>query len=145
MAITKYPPNTIHLGGPYTEEGTLKAGAAFSPGHLIERYNSSGTVLWRKHSVAGGAGNAFALNQSMLNKGVDDAYAANDLVQALIASKGTTVWARLKEGENVVGGDPLESGGDGTLVAVDTGTPIAVAQEAKDATSAEQKIRVEVL
>lgn len=147
MAITKFPPRTIHLGGPYTEVGDVKAGAAFLPGHLIERYNASGVALWRKHSVAGGPGSTFALNQSMLNLGTEDAYAAGDLVQAVVAETSTTIWGRLKVGvgQTVVNGTKLESAGDGTLIIQDEGIAIAQALESKDATLAEQMLRIEVL
>lgn len=147
MAITKYPPNTIWLGGEMKVVNDVAAGAAFNPGHLIERYNSSGTPLYRKHSVAAATGNVakiFALNQPMLNKGVDDAYAVNDLVEAGIMSPGATVWALIGV-LTVVQGDKLESAGNGTLRLVTTGVPIAIAIEGKVGASGETRVRVEIL
>ena len=146
MALVRYPPNTIHLGGDMVEVGDLAAGAVITPGMLIERYNSSGTALWRHHSTASVAtAPAFALNQSMLNKGVNDTYGVGDLVQAAIGSPGSTFWARIASGQNIVTGAKLESAGDGTLKVYATGVPLATALESKNATGGAQMIRVEVL
>lgn len=145
MAITKYPPNNIWLGGNIVVVNDVAAGAIFSPGHLIERYNSSGTPLYRKHSVAAGAAaKIFALNQSMLNKGVDDAYAVNDLVEAGVFEPGSTVWALIGV-LTVVQGDKLESAGNGTLRLLTAGFPIAIAAEGKVGASGETRCRVEIL
>jgi hypothetical protein len=145
MAIVKYPPNTIWLGGGMTVVNDVAAGAAFNPGHLIERYNSSGTPLFRKHSTAGGAAAAiFGLNQSMLNKGVDDAYAIGDLVEAGIMAKGALVWALIGV-LTVVQGDKLESAGNGTLRLLAAGIAIAIAAEGKVGASGETRVRVEIL
>lgn len=145
MAITKYPPNTIWLGGEMKVVNDVAAGGIFSPGHLIERYNSSGTPLLRKHSgAAGAAAKMFALNQSMLNKGVDDAYAVGDLVEYGIFSPGSTVWALIGV-LTVIQGSLLESAGNGTLRLVTAGFPIAQAIEGKVGASGETRVRVEIL
>lgn len=145
MAIVKYPPNTIWLGGGMVIVNDVAAGAAFNPGHLIERYNSAGTPLYRKHSTAGGAAvPIFALNQPMLNKGVDDAYAINDLVEAGIFQSGSLVWALIGV-LTVVQGDKLESAGNGTLRLLAAGIAIAVAAEGKVGASGETRVRIEIL
>jgi len=145
MAIVKYPPNTIWLGGNMTVVNDVAAGAAFNPGHLLERYNSSGTPLFRKHSGAALAATAtFALNQSMLNKGVDDPYNIGDLVEAGIMAKGATVWALIGV-LTVVQGDKLESAGNGTLRILTAGFPVAIAIEGKVGASGETRVRVEIL
>lgn len=145
MAIVKYPPNTIWLGGGMVVVNDVAAGAAFNPGHLIERYNSSGTPLFRKHSTALlAAVPIFALNQSMLNKGVDDAYGVGDLVEAGIMQSGSLVWALIGV-LTVVAGDKLESAGNGTLRLATTGVVIGVAAEGKVGASGETRLRVEIV
>lgn len=145
MTITKYPPNTIWLGGTRTEENQFAASEAITPGHLIEMFNSSGVHRWRKHTTAGGNTQAaFATEQSMLNLGVDDAYAAGDLVEASIGQKGSTFWALIASGQNITFGQKLESAGDGTLKAIASGTALATALETVSAVALSH-LRVEVL
>ncbi len=123
MAITKRAPNTIHLSGHIENVNDVAAGGTITPGYLVERYNSSGTPLFRAHSTAGGkAAKAVALNPSMLNKGVDDTYTTGDLVEVGIFSPGAVAWMLLASGENVVSGDFLESKGDGTVRKFTSGT-----------------------
>lgn len=145
MAITKNPPNTIWLGGPRTEIGDIACSEALTPGHLIERFNSSGTMLYKKHATAGAAGSTYATEQSMINKGVDDAYASGDLVEATIGSKGTNIWALIASGQTIVNGDKLESAGNGTLRIISSGVEIARALESKTAVVTPTRIRVEVV
>lgn len=148
MAITKYPPRTIHLAGRIERVNDIAAGAAITPGHLVERYNSSGTALYRKHATAGGPTvPAVALDQNMLNKDVDYAYAAGDLVEVGILPPGSTAWMLIASGENIVEGQKLESAGNGTLRALASGTALFAAIEAKDnsAGPSDARIRVEAL
>lgn len=146
MAIVKYPPRTAHLGGPKVEVNDVAAGGAgILPGMLIERYNSSGVPLWKLHSVAGGDCKTFALNQSMINKGMDDAYAVGDLVEAAIGAGGTTFWGRIATGQNITNGQKLESAGNGTLRALAAGIAVALALESMDATGGAKMLRAEFL
>lgn len=146
MTIVKYPPNTIWLGGPEPVlENTVAAGAAFNPGHLLERYNSSGTPLFRKHSVAGASVPLIiALDLSMANKGVDDPYNIGDLVEAGIMRPGNTFWGLIGV-LTVVQGDRLESAGNGTFRLLAAGTPLAVANEGKVGASGETRCRIEAM
>jgi hypothetical protein len=148
MAITRYDPNTIWLGGNVTQVGDVVASEAITPGHLVERFNSSGTAKFRKCTLVTGATlPAFALNQSMLNKGVDDAYASGDLVEVAIGSKGATFWAIIASGQNIVAGARLESAGNGTLRALASGVAIAQAVRGVDnsAGPGDARIPVEVI
>lgn len=146
MAITRYDPNTIWLGGPGTIVNDIVASEAITPGHLIERHNDAGTAKYRKHAAAGGkTAPIFAMDQSMLNKGVDDAYASGDLVEALVGVPGTTAWAILASGQTIVAGQQLESAGDGTLRAIGSGEPIAAAVVGVTTTGAVGRAKVEVL
>lgn len=146
MAITALPPNTIWLGGPRTEIGDLAASEAITPGHLIERFNNAGVIRFRKHATA--AGNTpkiVATEQSMLNKGVDDAYAANDLVEASALKGGSTAWMFIASGQNIVAGNKLESAGDGTLRILAAGVALFQALENKPTVTSLTRIRVEAL
>src|SRR5665213_478738 len=123
MSIQPLQPNTIWLGGERPiEVGDLAAGVAICPGMLIERYVPSGSLVRvRPHATASVAtAPNFAVEQSMVNKGVNDGYAINDLVQSKIGRSGNTFWAIIPSGQNIVAGQKLESNGDGTLKAYAT-------------------------
>jgi len=148
MAITKYPPNTIWLGGPRTEIGDIAAKEAITPGMLVERVNTAGVWQWQKHATAAGnTGRAVATEQSMLNKGVDDAYAALDLMEVSELAGGSSAWMLIASGQSIVYGQKLESAGNGTLRAIAAGTALFVALETKNnsAGPANARIRVEVV
>lgn len=145
MTITRRDPNTIWLGGPRTEIGDFTAKAAITPGHLVEKVNTAGVWQWQKHSTAGGAGlKAVATDQSMLNMGVDTAYAAGDLVEVSELSGGSYAWMFIASGQTIVFGNKLESAGDGTLRILASGVALFSANESKTATSL-TRIRVEAL
>lgn len=144
MAITRFPPNTIWLGGPRTVINDLAASEAITPGMSIERFNSAGVIRFRKSTRTGLKNSMYATEQSMLNKGVDDAYAANDLVEAIEGAPGTTVWALVASGATITAGQRLTDAGNGYLKAVGSDTPCAEALENITATAV-TRIRVEVL
>lgn len=145
MAITRYAPNTVWLGGPRTVINDMAAKAAITPGHLVERVNTAGVWQWQKHGSAGGnTGRNVATEQSMLNKGVDDAYAAGDLVEVAEGTNGSNFWMLIASGQNIAYGDKLESAGDGTLRILASGTPLFVALETKANVTVLTRIRVEV-
>lgn len=136
MSITRLNPNTIYLGGPRTEIGDLTAKAAVCPGALVERVNTAGVQQFQNHSTAGGAGQRLvATEQSMLNKGINDGYAAGDLMEVSALDGGSSAYMLLASGENIAYGDQLESKGDGTLRAKASGTPLFVALEAVNNTN----------
>lgn len=117
MALVQNRPNTIILAGIWTEDGTVAASEAIVPGMLIE-LNTAGTVSrWRKSQQIGLASNSFAMQQVMVNKGVDDVYAAGDLVQAGIASPGCIIWGLIASGASIVKGAPLSDAGGGLFKA----------------------------
>lgn len=148
MAITKYPPNTIYLGGPRTEIGDLAASEAITPGMLVERFNAAGVIRYRKHATADVACvRAVATEQSMLNLGVDDPYAANDLMEVSEGGGGSYFWMLIGSGANIAAGAKLGSAGNGLLKAVGAGVPLFAATENVDnsAGPANARIRVEVV
>lgn len=146
MSITRYNPNTIYLGGDRTQIGDLAASEVITPGHLVDRFNSGGIIRWRKHATASIAvAPAFATEQSMLNKGVDDTYAAGDLMEVSIGTRGAAFWAFIASGQNIVAGNKLESAGDGTLKIFAAGVVLASALENKPTVTSLTRIRVEVV
>lgn len=145
MSITRFNPNTVFLAGDREIVNDLAASEAITPGHLVDSFNNAGVMRWRKHATAGGAcAKAVATEQSMLNRGVDDAYAANDLVEVSILSPGATAWMLIASGQTIVHGNKMESAGDGTLRIFASGTVLFKALENKTAT-ATTRIRVEAV
>lgn len=148
MSIIKYPPNTIWLGGPRTEIGDIAASEAITPGMLVERFNAAGVVRYRKHATADvDCVRAVATEQSMMNLGVDDAYAANDLMEVSEGAGGSYFWMLIASGANIAAGAKLGSAGNGKLKAVGAGIPLFAATENKDnsAGPGDARIRVEVV
>ncbi len=146
MAITRLAPNTIFLGGEHTQIGDLAASEAVTPGHLVERFNNAGVIRFRKHATAGGdTARLVALAQHMLNQGVDDAYAANDLMEVSAGRGGSTYWMLIASGQNIAAGDALESAGNGTLRIYGSGTKLFSALETKATVTVTTRLRVEVI
>lgn len=145
MSITRNAPNTVYLGGPCTVINDVAANEVITPGMLVERYTSSGKLRLRKHATAAGAGAMFACDASMLNKGIDDTYAINDLVEAVIGAPGTSFYALIASGANIGYGDKLESAGNGKLRAYTSGAQAFRALEAvnNSAGPSDARIRVE--
>ena len=105
--------NTIKLKNYSKVQEEYEAVATITPGMLLE-YTSAGKV--QAHSSAGqNQIQMFALEDELQGKDIDDAYAADDVVQVWIPGRGDQVYALLKDGEDVAIGDLLESAGDGYL------------------------------
>ena len=146
MSITRLNPNCIFLGGQRVQVNDLAASETITPGHLVDRFNSGGVIRWRKHATASIAVvPAFATEHSMANKGVDDNYLVNDLVEVSVCEPGAVVWAFIASGQNIVAGNKLESAGDGTLKIFSAGIVIASALENKPNVAVQTRIRVETL
>lgn len=146
MSITRNNPNTIFLGGRRTQIGDLAASEIIRPGHLVDRFNNAGVIRWRKHATAAIAvAPAVATEQSMLNKSVDDDYAAGDLMEVSILEKGATAWMLIASGQNITAGQKLESAGDGTLRAFAAGVVLFSALENKPTVTVLTRIRVEAV
>lgn len=87
--------------------------APLLPGHLL-MITSAKKV--QKHNAA--SGNALPLvgiEDALQGKGIRDAFAADDIVRCWIPTRGCVARLRLKDGQNVVAGDWVESAGDGTV------------------------------
>lgn len=144
MSVTQNAPGTIFLGGERTQINDLAASEAIKPGHLVDRFNNGGIIRWRKHATAGGnVGRLVATEQSMLNLGTDDAYAAGDLVEVSAGRGGAAFWMRIASGQNIAAGNKLESAGDGTLRILAAGVALFSALENKANVTVETMIRVE--
>lgn len=147
MSITRFPPNTIYLGGSpggKVEVSDLAASEAITPGMLVERFANAGVNRVRKSTLTGLANVLFALDHPMANKGVDDAYAAGDLVQMCVAKPGDAIWALVTSGSTIAFGAPLSDNGNGYVKAA-SGVTIAHALETITAPYASgTRIRIEV-
>jgi hypothetical protein len=146
MSITRLNPNTIFLGGERVMINDLAASETITPGSLIDRFNTSGVIRWRNHATASIAvAPIFAGEHAMANKGPDDNYLVNDLVEAIAAQSGTAIWAFIASGQNIVAGNKLESAGDGTLKIFSAGIVLASSLENKPNVAVKTRIRVEVV
>jgi hypothetical protein len=109
---TKTAPTTILLRGRGLRR-EAPAGGAITPGHLVA-YNSSGNLV--VHGTAGAKTRPlFAVENELLGKGINDAYAVNDLVQAEELHVGDVYALLPAAAAAIVIGDKLTSNGDGTL------------------------------
>jgi hypothetical protein len=144
MSVTRSDPNTIYLGGGRTQVGDLAAAAAITPGHLVERDDVGGVIRWKLASADIAGPPAVATEQSMVNKGVSDAYAAGDLMEVSVLHKGGTAWMFIASGQNISAGDLLGSAGGGTLK---SGATVArfSALETTGAVTVLTRVRVEAL
>lgn len=145
----------LKSNNPYTLEH--EAGGTIKPGHLIMLNSSNKVVV---HATAGGTAAAdFALENYLVGKGIDTAYASTDLVLHKIFGPGDQVNAIVAASASaIVIGDFLESAGDGTLRKVvaqndtdGTGAPeirthkvIARALEAVDNSGGDAPVRIMV-
>lgn len=147
MAVTKNPPNTIHLGGPVTIINHIVAIEEIKPGMIIEYHNDSGALKWGVHDSADeDVQVTVALEQDLMNLGVDDVYAAGDLVVAGAFVPGSTFWGLIPSGQNISPADLLQSNGDGKLKALASGKGRFRALESSGgAVTADTRLRVEVI
>lgn len=125
--------NKVMLRGSFEQYEALAIGIC-SPGHLL-MLDSAGKV--KVHNGAGDyAQMIFAIEDSLQGNDIDDAYAVGDLVQYVAPVKGSIVYVRIKNGENIAIGDQLVSNADGTFKE-DTGTDkvLGIALDACDLSS----------
>lgn len=107
--------NTIKIKNYLSVMEEYLAGGTITPGHLIKQSSATQVVV---HSTAGGnVLPMFACEDELQGKGITDNYAATNIVQCWIPTRGDIVYAKLADGQNVAAGTFLESAGDGTLQA----------------------------
>jgi hypothetical protein len=150
MPLSRRDPNTIairpsQLPAPRID-CLLPAIEAIIPGMLIEHHDDSGVLKWGVHDSANEpCSAAVALDQIEFNKGVDDAYAAGDLVKAGYFERGDRFWGLLPSGQDIDQGDLLQSNGDGRLKAYAAGPGGFVAVSSPGAVNEDTRVWVEVL
>lgn len=117
MSITRESPRTIMLAAnafPPVIVNDRVASEAITPGMLVEMISSGSDQKWRKNASATEQVEiAVALNQPELNLGVDDAYAAGDLVNVWKPGVGDVFWGLIQSGEDIAEGDLLQSASGG--------------------------------
>jgi len=148
MAITKYNPRTIWLGGDQTIVNTVAGSGAITPGMLLTRFDSSGAPKFKAHDSAAATGAIpfiIALNQPSLNKNYTDNYADGDLIEAGYGHKGSYYFVLVPSGVALVAGDGLESAGDGKFRKVTSGTVLARVTQAYAPSATVPYARAEVV
>jgi len=146
MAITRFPPNTIWLGGEIVQVNDVAGSEPIVPGMLVEKFVNAGKPAYKKHATAGASCvPAIALDQHMLNKGVDDPYPTGDLLEVGIFSPGATAWALIASGQNIAAGTKLESAGNGTLRAGSGAALFAAVNTTDNTNGGSPRIVVEAL
>jgi hypothetical protein len=146
MSITRLNPNTIFLGGERIQVNDLACSEVVTPGQIVERFNNGGIIRWRKNTiVTGNLPCAVACEHSMANKGVDDTYAANDLVEVSIVQPGGSFWGYIASGQNIVAGNQLQTVSGGTLAIYSSGSLVATALENKANVNVLTRIRCEAV
>jgi hypothetical protein len=144
--ITRYPPNTIWLGGEIVQVNDVAAGEAIVPGMLVEKSVVSGKPVYKKHATAGASCvPAIVLDRNMLNEGVDALIPSGDLLEVGIFSPGATCWALIASGQNIAAGTKLESAGNGTLRAGSGQWLFAAVNSVDNTTGGTPRIVVEAL
>jgi hypothetical protein len=116
MALAHRDPNTIYISGPMTPLNEWIGTGTITPGFLLEFYDNSGKNSLRAHSSATEQARCIvALEKSLNNKGVDDTYAANELIYAGEFQRGGVFWGIVQSGETISNAEPLQSAGNGKL------------------------------
>ncbi len=137
-------PKTIALKGDYIRKEGI-ASAAITPGDLIE---FGGANDLRVHSTVGGkARKAFALENDLIGRDFDAAYALGETVQYGVFVPGSEVYARLVATETCTKGQALQSGGNGRLQTTSATTLLEdaiVAWALETITVAGSRVKVEV-
>lgn len=150
MALSRRVPNTIAIRPsqppPERIDNTLPAVETITPGMLIELHNDGTTLKWGVHDSANEpAARCVALDQIEHNKGIDDDYAATDLVKAWHMQTGDRFYGIIPSGQNITQGALLQSNGDGKLKAYSTGPGGFVAASSPGSVLADTRVWVEVL
>src|SRR5688572_6085106 len=117
--------NKIVLNGCPMVKEEKKALEALTPGHLLE-YTSTGTQ--RNTDDAANVAPIFAMERDELGKGIDDAYAVDDVVKAAHCAPGDRVYAFIASGQNVAEGDYLTGTTAGLLTKTSVSATVRLAK-----------------
>ena len=120
-----------------------KAAAAVTPGEILELSSGElqpgeGDVPLVRVAVENPAGDIYDNTAS-----IDTDYADGDTLRYVVPQRGDRAYCWLKSGDNVAAGAKLEVASTGQFTALDTGTLVALAREAVNASAAAKRIIVE--
>lgn len=154
MALSKLTPNTILLTGrerAYIIDKWPLIDTGAKPGHFVEKFNSSGTLAWRKVTSATNVQSKFILLENDLNNDdLDTAYTSGDFVPVACLEVGMVVWPIVASGQDITNGDFCQQAGDGTIKEATATTAAAnvahyQALETLGAVTADTRLRLEVV
>lgn len=154
MALAKVSPNTILLTGrerAYIIDKWPLIDTDAKPGHFVEKFNSSGTLAWRKVTSATNMPSKFILLENDLNNDdLDTAYTSGDFVPVACLEVGMVVWPIVASGQDITNGDFCQQAGDGTIKEATATTAAAnvahyQALETLGAVTADTRLRLEVV
>lgn len=149
MAQSFTAPNKILLYSDPTPtiDGTHAASEAITPGMLVEQFNNSGTIRYRKSTRTGLRNTLVMLDQPLYGKTIADACAANDLIEVVESKTGDVLYMLIASGANITAGSRLTDAGNGKLKAVGSDVPCFEAQENvnNSAGPGDARIRVKVV
>lgn len=112
------------------------AGGAITPGHVVA-LGSGGTV-----AVGAAKTPLIALEDELQGRSIADAFASGEPVQCWTPVRGEEGYLILATSQTIAVGAVLEADAAGHLIALNTGTAIAVALEAVTTTAAVARIKV---
>jgi len=117
----------IHSKGEFRQEEAVAGAAGIKPGMLV-KLNSAGQAI--VHASQGGrAEKAFAIEDALQSKTVDDAYVSGSIVSYILPGQGSEVNALIEAGQDIAVGDELISAGNGKLKkASDADSGVTVAE-----------------
>lgn len=136
MSLADRNPHTILLSGGFAQrvssgigvEKRHRAGAAITPGMLVEMYEVTNELKWRANASA----TELCARSVMIDKpyetdntGIDDAVAANENVHVAYLQPGDEFLSKVVSGETVAIGTLLQSNGNGWLKAATVTTQAA--------------------
>lgn len=152
-------PRTIHLGGNVVflndsnADNPNTCSAVITPGMIVEYHDNAGSRQVQPKATAANQGSTLvALEDSIMNKGIDDDYAIDDLPRLARYSAGGYFYGIVETGQTVASGTPLKAGSPGKLVVaagadLTAAANIALYQSVENlgTTVADTRCRVEVL
>lgn len=107
--------NTVHIGGDYMKINDRVCGPdPITPGMIVELFDDSGVDKWRPHSSVAGIPSRYVALEK-LGYGVDDTYAADDLMLVAAYYPGGMFWGLFPSGQSIANAQGLQSNGDGML------------------------------
>lgn len=152
MAITRRPPNKVHLSGDITKVNDLVAGeGGLFPGMLVEVKSDGGVAkVYKQSSATNVAGVMVLLDQPFLNQGMGGEILIGELVLYGIFPRGGVFWGLLASGQNIQMAEALQSAGDGylksaTASTADAGVYICQSQDEIGAITEDTYVRAEVI